>query len=273
MYIIYKLILSPEYIMKNRLLKGETASYINSDHIITSKFMIYSLFLEKFIPNTAEMFSLDKIEWCKLPPVEISPTQTVDSTNYVGVVGGRKISWKEYDTARQLSRYLSNKGKIVVSGLAHGIDTAAHIGALEGTGGTTAVLPSSLKDKLYPMSNKLLCRKIAMNGRVITPFDIKCGDNKAQFTRRLLERDWLIAVISRVIIVVSDAKFITGGTAWTVTFAKLLGVPVYQLRSNGTWTSNVNYDVKLFDWEPEMDLMRTWKYECLMSSIQKQLSN
>ncbi len=86
----------------------------------------------------------------------------------VAVIGARRPTPYGRPVAERLARDLAANGLVVVSGLARGIDSIAHWGALE-AGRTVAVLGSGLDD-IYPPENKGLCRKIAEHGAVITEF-------------------------------------------------------------------------------------------------------
>lgn len=86
----------------------------------------------------------------------------------VAVVGARRPSPYGKAVAEKLARDLAASGLIVVSGMARGIDSIAHWGALD-SGNTVAVLGSGLDD-VYPPENKGLFRKIAEEGAVITEF-------------------------------------------------------------------------------------------------------
>jgi DNA processing protein len=86
----------------------------------------------------------------------------------VAVVGARRPTPYGRAAAEKLAKDLAAAGLVVVSGLARGIDSAAHWGALE-SGKTVAVLGSGLND-IYPPENKGLFRKIAEEGAVITEF-------------------------------------------------------------------------------------------------------
>ncbi len=94
-----------------------------------------------------------------------------DITRSVAVVGSRKASRYGVFTAKKLSEDLAAQGFVVVSGMARGIDTAAHIGAVEGGGKTIAVLGSGL-ERIYPWENRRLFHKIAVNGAVVTEFSL-----------------------------------------------------------------------------------------------------
>jgi DNA processing protein len=87
----------------------------------------------------------------------------------IAVVGTRRPSDYGRRTAHQIGMELAGAGVTVVSGLAEGIDTAAHKGALDAGGRTFAVLGSGL-DTLYPRGNKELARRIAESGALLTEF-------------------------------------------------------------------------------------------------------
>lgn len=87
----------------------------------------------------------------------------------VAVVGSRRATRYGIDATRRLCTQLAQSGATVVSGMALGIDTAAHQGALSGGGRTVAILGSGL-DQVYPRQNAKLFDRIARNGCVMTEF-------------------------------------------------------------------------------------------------------
>lgn len=87
----------------------------------------------------------------------------------ISVVGSRTATDEGARRARKLARALVSGGAIVVSGLAEGIDTAAHTSAIEAGGRTIAVLGSSLEVP-YPASNRSLFEQIAQEHLVVTQF-------------------------------------------------------------------------------------------------------
>lgn len=93
----------------------------------------------------------------------------LDDTAAVGVVGTRRSSEYGRTVARRISRDMARAGAIVVSGMALGIDTQAHLGALEGKGRTIAVLGCGL-DICYPPQNRELMERIAKTGAVISEY-------------------------------------------------------------------------------------------------------
>ncbi|MGD9016330.1 MAG: DNA-processing protein DprA [Desulfobacterales bacterium] len=101
----------------------------------------------------------------------------------VAVVGSRNATAYGIDTTRRLCRQLAREGITVVSGMARGIDTAAHEGAVDGGGRTIAVTGCGL-DTVYPPENKGLFRRIASAGAVISEFPMGAGPDPHHFPRR-----------------------------------------------------------------------------------------
>ncbi len=90
----------------------------------------------------------------------------------VGVIGSRKCSTYGENASEMLSRDLASRGITIVSGLARGIDTAGHRGAIRGQGKTVAVMGTGL-DSVYPKENNGLVREIiAAGGCVVTQFPL-----------------------------------------------------------------------------------------------------
>lgn len=101
----------------------------------------------------------------------------------IAMVGSRNATSYGLTTTRRLSSELARQGIAVVSGLARGIDTAAHEGALQGGGPTVAVLGSGLA-RIYPRENSALCRRIALQGAVISEFSLDAGPDAHHFPQR-----------------------------------------------------------------------------------------
>lgn len=101
----------------------------------------------------------------------------------IGVVGSRRASHYGLECAKKLSYQLAYAGMTVVSGLALGIDTAAHQGALASKGRTVAVLGSGL-NHLYPPENLTLAEKIAESGAVVSEFSMDVTADRQTFPMR-----------------------------------------------------------------------------------------
>lgn len=102
----------------------------------------------------------------------------------IGVIGSRRTTHYGSECAKKLSYQLAYAGLTVVSGLARGIDTAAHQGALAAKGRTIAVIGSGLR-KLYPPENAGLAEKIASgNGAVVSEFSMDVEPDRQTFPMR-----------------------------------------------------------------------------------------
>ncbi len=104
-------------------------------------------------------------------------------TNAVAMVGSRHATPYGLSTTRRLSHDLAKIGFTVVSGMARGIDTAAHEGALGGGGKTIAVLGSGL-ERIYPAENLPLSKRIAQSGAVISEFSLMAEPDGHHFPMR-----------------------------------------------------------------------------------------
>lgn len=101
----------------------------------------------------------------------------------VAVVGSRKASVYGLAMAEKFARELAESGVCIISGLARGIDTAAHEGALKARGTTVAVLGSGLAC-IYPRENEKLYYDIALHGAVLSEYPMTMGPMPVNFPRR-----------------------------------------------------------------------------------------
>ncbi len=103
--------------------------------------------------------------------------------NAVAVVGSRRASHYATECAKKLSFQMAYAGLTVVSGLARGIDTAAHQGALAAKGRTVAVIGAGLAH-LYPPENAELAERIAASGAVVSEFPLETKPDRQTFPIR-----------------------------------------------------------------------------------------
>ena len=101
----------------------------------------------------------------------------------VAVVGSRHATDYGLTAARRLGSDLAFSGITIVSGMARGIDTAAHLGALDANGNTIAVLGSGLS-RVYPSENMELFQQISRNGAVVSEFSLNAGPDSHHFPIR-----------------------------------------------------------------------------------------
>ncbi len=94
-----------------------------------------------------------------------------DDDVYVAIIGSRKATQYGIRTAQRLSYELAKRGIVIVSGLAYGIDAAAHKGALDAGGKTVAVLGCGI-DVIYPKSNEILYKEVLKNGCTLSEYGL-----------------------------------------------------------------------------------------------------
>ncbi len=141
----------------------------------------------------------------------------------VALVGARNASGNGRRFAEQLAQGLVREGLVVVSGLARGIDGAAHEGALAGGGDTVAVVAGGA-DVVYPPEHAALTRRIAEAGAVLAEMPLGTEPQARHFPRR----NRLISGLSRAVVVVEAAP--RSGSLITARFAgeqgrEVLAVP------------------------------------------------
>jgi len=123
-----------------------------------------------------------------------------DAERGVAIVGARAATPAGRALARAMSSDLASAGATIVSGLARGIDTAAHLGALDGGGRTVAVLGCGV-DRIYPPENKALAKRIEETGAVVSEFPLGTPPLPHHFP----QRNRIIAGWSRGLVVVEAA--------------------------------------------------------------------
>lgn len=134
------------------------------------------------------------------PPLALTALGNLDllkNKRKVAIIGSRNCSINNFNFAKKISRELASYGYIIVSGMARGIDGAAHLGALEN--GTIAVLGTGI-DKIYPSENEYLYYQIIENsGLILSEFPLNSGPKAEHFPIR----NRIIAGLSRGILIIS----------------------------------------------------------------------
>ena len=139
----------------------------------------------------------------------------------IGVVGSRRATHYGTQATKKLSYQLAQAGFTIISGLARGIDTAAHEAAIAASGRTIAVIGSGL-GKLYPPENLGLAEKIAAgNGAVVSEFPLNTAPDKQTFPMR----NRIVAAWSRALLVVECPAW--SGSLITANLASEYGKPVF----------------------------------------------
>jgi DNA processing protein len=118
----------------------------------------------------------------------------------MAIVGSRNATAQGLANAQQFARTIANAGVTVVSGLALGIDGAAHQGALQGAGSTIAVIGTG-QDIVYPSKHHALAHEIAQQGLIMSEFALGTKPLAGHFPRR----NRIIAALSRGVLVVEAA--------------------------------------------------------------------
>lgn len=160
------------------------------------------------------------------PPLMLYVQGRIDALTHprlLAIVGSRNPTPQGEQNARQFARALAESGVCVVSGLALGVDGAAHTGALEGGGPTVAVVGTGL-DTVYPRQHASLARRIVENGgAMISEFPLGTPPLSAHFP----QRNRIIAGLSQGTLVVEAA--VRSGSLITARLAAEQGREVFAI--------------------------------------------
>jgi DNA processing protein len=140
----------------------------------------------------------------------------------LAIVGSRNPTRQGRQTAYEFARHLGRSGFCIVSGLAQGIDTAAHEGALDGGGQTVAFLGHGV-DTVYPASNRSLAARIIGSGALCSEFPLGASPRREHFP----QRNRLISGLSLGTIVVEAAR--KSGSLITARLASEQGREVFAI--------------------------------------------
>lgn len=158
------------------------------------------------------------------PPPLLYVKGRLDLLNHPGfaIVGSRNATAQGMSNAEAFAGTLSNAGLTIISGLALGIDTAAHRGGLSGPASTIAVVGTGL-DVVYPARNRELAHQVAARGTLISEFALGTPAVASNFPRR----NRLICGLSRGVLVVEAA--VSSGSLITARLAADQGREVFAI--------------------------------------------
>jgi DNA processing protein len=167
----------------------------------------------------------------------------------IAVVGSRHCSTYGRNVAEMLARELAERGITIVSGLARGIDSAAHQGALDGHGLTVAVMGTGL-DSIYPKENKKLGDRIMESGALLTEFALQTPPLPQNFPFR----NRVISGIALGVLVVEGAE--RSGSLITARMAMEQGRDVFAVPGNVTSAKSFGPNTLIKD---GAKLVQTWR--------------
>lgn len=201
----------------NKEYRQDLDKYIN--YMNKNDIKILKIF-DSFYPN--------KLKQIYAPPVVLFAKGNVEILNEpsIAIVGCRCSSSYGEKVARDFSYKLSKENINIISGMARGIDTCAHLGCLQAKGKTIAVMGAGL-DYIYPTENKNIYNEIISNGGVVlSEYIIGTKPLPANFPRR----NRIISGLSDGVLVIEAKE--KSGTLITVDFALEQGKDIYVVPGN-----------------------------------------
>ena len=139
----------------------------------------------------------------------------------IAIIGSRVCTEEGAKIAEKFAKTLSKNGICIVSGMAKGIDTAAHMGALKAGGKTVAVLGGGF-NHIFPKENKKLFSSIIENGGAVI---CEYGEKTKPEAKRFIERNRIVSGLSMGVLII-EAKH-RSGTSITASFAKSQGKTIF----------------------------------------------
>ncbi len=172
----------------------------------------------------------EKLKHIYAPPAKLYllGDETILNKPSIAIIGCRQASDYGKKVAFRFAYELAKQGIVVISGLARGIDTYGHLGAVKANGKTIAVLGSGFAH-IYPAENKGVCREIIQKGgAIVTEYSPESKPEKMHFPAR----NRLISGLSNGVLVVEAKE--KSGTLITVDYALDQGKEVFIIPGNIT---------------------------------------
>jgi DNA processing protein len=206
-----------------------------SSHFSENEFALANAELQKARHIGAKVIPYNSVEYPEKlrnipdPPLILYVIGDTKSFNLpsISIVGSRKCTPYGKNIAYKFAKEFSSYSIPVVSGLALGIDSSAHRGAIDGNGKTIAVIGNGV-DRVYPSSNRTLAKVISTSGAVISEFPLGMRPEKYNFPFR----NRIISGISIATIVVEAAE--KSGSLITARLAAEQGKDVFAVPGNIT---------------------------------------
>lgn len=196
------------------------------DDTIKRKYEIMEKNRIKVIPYYADEYPLWLKNIAHFPPVIFMRGTIIPEDEIaIGIVGTRGATVYGKAIAKNFAGEFVHSGVCVVSGMARGIDTAAHQGAIKNNGRTIAVLGCGV-DIIYPPENRNLMQEIIKNGAVISEFNIQTPPLAQHFPKR----NRIIAGLSRAIVAIEAKE--KSGVMNTVEWALQQNKEIYAIPGN-----------------------------------------
>lgn len=158
----------------------------------------------------------EQLKKIKNPPKQLYLKGNIKLLNVPGIaiIGSRECTKYGEKMAKKFAKELSMYGLTIISGMAKGIDSFAHIGSIENAGNTIAVLPSGLNN-IYPKeNNKLFDEIIKNNGLIITEYE----ENEEANSKKFLERNRIVSGLAIGTLVIEGGH--RSGTSVTARLTK-----------------------------------------------------
>ena len=215
----------------------------------------------------------ERLKHCIDGPVLLFSAGNIDFKNrkIISIVGTRQVTAHGMDFCKQLIAELSPLNPLIVSGLAYGVDIAAHQAAIENKLQTVGVIAHGL-NQIYPKAHKRYVAKIEENGGLITEFWSTSNPDKENFVRR----NRIVAGISEATIVIESAD--KGGSLITANMAIGYNRDVFAVpgRTSDKYSQGCNNLIKtqkaqLLTSAADLVYNLNWDLESQAKPVQKQL--